>query len=167
MAENMRDPGFELGWDSAIEKDSPDFVLLPEGDYDFKVVKFERGRYEGGDKLPACNMAILDIELSDLDGNTTTVRHRLYLHSRTEGLLCAFFTAIGARKHGERIQMNWNIVLGATGRCKVGVREYTNKNGEKSKSNEIRKFYEPAERTAPAAAPTAPAGNVAYTPGRF
>ena len=28
----------ELGWDDEIEKDGPEFVLLPEGDYSFEVV---------------------------------------------------------------------------------------------------------------------------------
>ena len=42
----------ELDWNDEIEKDS-DFTLLPEGDYDFTVESFERGRHPGSDKLPA------------------------------------------------------------------------------------------------------------------
>ena len=41
--------GYELNWDSAIEKDSPEYILLPEGDYDFTVTKFERGRHNGSE----------------------------------------------------------------------------------------------------------------------
>lgn len=37
--------GFEFDWDSAIEKDGEEFVLLPEGKYDFEVTGFERQRY--------------------------------------------------------------------------------------------------------------------------
>ena len=47
----------ELGWDDEIEKDGPEFVLLPEGDYSFEVVGFERARHNGSEKLPACNKA--------------------------------------------------------------------------------------------------------------
>ena len=36
----------ELGWDDEIEKDGPEFVLLPEGDYSFEVVGFERARHK-------------------------------------------------------------------------------------------------------------------------
>lgn len=36
----------ELGWDDEIVKES-DFILLPEGDYNFKVAGFERARHEG------------------------------------------------------------------------------------------------------------------------
>lgn len=163
MANYDNNNGYELGWDSEIEKDSPDFILFPEGDYDFKVTGFERGRYEGGEKLPPCNMAVLTIKLSDMDGNETSVRHRLYLHSTTEGLLCAFFTAIGVRKHGERLQMNWNIVTGAGGRCKVGVRKYTAKDGSERQVNEIKKFYEPSGQEAPANGQAASG----YVAGRF
>lgn len=154
--------GYELGWDSEIEKDSPDFTLFPEGDYDFKVTKFERGRYDGGEKLPPCNMAVLTIELSDMDKNKTTLTHRLYLHSATEGLLCAFFTAIGARKHGERVAMNWNLVPGAAGRCKVGIRKYKAKDGSERTVNEIKRFYEPGAQAAQSGG-----GGAGYVPGRF
>lgn len=131
-----QETGHELGWNDQIENDGGDYILLAEGDYPFEVLKFERGRYKGGEKLPACNMAKLSIEI---DGKTT-VTHNLYLHSRTEGLLCAFFKAIGARKHGERVSMDWNKVVGEKGRCKVGVRTYKDK-----QYNEIKKFYDPEE----------------------
>ena len=52
----------ELDWNDEIEKDS-DFTLLPEGDYDFTVESFERGRHPGSDKLPACNKAILKLRI--------------------------------------------------------------------------------------------------------
>ena len=48
MAEYMER---ELDWDDEIERES-DFVLLPEGDYDFTVTGFERARHEGSEKLP-------------------------------------------------------------------------------------------------------------------
>ena len=34
----------ELDWDSEINKES-EFTLLPEGDYNFTVVSFERARH--------------------------------------------------------------------------------------------------------------------------
>ena len=30
----------ELDWDSEIENESPEFVLLPEGEYEFEVISF-------------------------------------------------------------------------------------------------------------------------------
>jgi len=150
------DPGYELDWDSPIEKDMPDFLVLPEGEYGFTVASFERGRYspKEGAKLPPCNMAVLQIRLDAPEGvspdSIPQIKHTLFLHSRTEGLLCAFFTAIGQRQHGERLNMNWNTVTGARGRCKVGIRKWkSDKTGEDVQANEIKQFLEPPEGAAP------------------
>jgi len=162
MAEN--NTGYELGWESSIENDGPDFVLLPSGDYDFTVTGFERGRYGGGGKLPPCNKAILTIAIEG-DQGTTYIKHNLFLHSSLEGLLCEFFTSIGQRKHGERMTMNWGAVQGAKGRCKVGVRTYKNNDGEEITINDIKKFYEPDPNAVqPAGIPT---GQATYQAGKF
>lgn len=136
----------ELGWNDSIEHDGEDYVLLPEGDYDFEVLSFERGRHNGSDKLPACNKATLSIKLTGSDGKTGTIQHNLFLHTKCEGILCAFFTAIGQRKHGEKLIMNWNMVPGSKGRCKVGIRTWTGSDGEPKQSNQIKKFYEPQQK---------------------
>lgn len=130
----------ELGWDDEIEKDNGDFLLLPEGDYDFVVESFERGRHNGSEKLPACNKAMLKLRIDTPDG-TALINHNLFLHTKTEGMISAFFTSIGQKKKGEKIKMNWNAVIGAKGRCKVDIREWTGTDGEKRQSNEIKRFY--------------------------
>lgn len=141
----------ELGWDDQIENDSPDFVILPEGDYDFEVKCMERGRHNGSEKLPPCNKATLTVRITASDGQETTIKHNLFLHSKCEGLLCAFFMAIGQRRHGEKINMNWNAVPGSRGRCKIKIRNWKGNNGNEMQSNEIVQFYEPGEgqKTAP------------------
>ena len=35
---------YVMDWDSEIEHESAEFVLLPDGDYDFEVIDFERAR---------------------------------------------------------------------------------------------------------------------------
>ncbi len=138
------DNGYELGWDDQIENDSPDFVILPEGDYDFEVIDFERARHNGSEKLPPCNKAIVHIKVEGKEG-ISVIRHQLFLHSITEGMLCAFFTGIGQRKKGEKVTMNWNKVIGSGGRAKIGIRKWVNDSGEEKVFNEIKKFYEPAD----------------------
>lgn len=140
----------ELDWDADIENDGPEFMLLQEGDYDFTVIDFERGRHNGSEKLPACNKAVVHLKVETPEG-VAIIRHNLFLHTKTEGMLCAFFTAIGMRKKGERLRMNWNAVPGSRGRAKIGIRTYNDK-----QYNEIKKFYEPDE------AASAPA----HTPGQ-
>ena len=130
----------ELQWDDTIEKESSDFVLLPEGDYNFVVDSFERGRHGGSEKLPPCNKAILKLRVES-DKGTALITHNLFLHTKTEGLLSAFFESIGQKKKGEKMVMNWSHVPGATGRTKVGIHTYVNKDGEERQSNDIKKFY--------------------------
>lgn len=131
----------ELDWEDIIENDGPEYTLLPEGDYDFVVTGFDRERYPGSAKLPPCNKAVVHIQIDAPEGRTV-INHNLFLHSKCEGLLCAFFSGIGQRKHGEKLRMNWAQVTGSTGRCKVGIREWVNDQGEKRQSNEIKKFYD-------------------------
>jgi len=140
----MNEQGRELNWDDQIENDSPEFVVLPEGDYDFEVIDFERARHNGSEKLPPCNKAIVHIKVQGPEG-IAVIKHNLYLHSTTEGLLCAFFTAIGQRKKGEKISMNWNAVIGSVGRAKIGIRKWKKDDGSELTFNEIKKFYEPED----------------------
>lgn len=135
----------EFGWDDLIENDMPEFVLLSEGDYDFEITSFERARHGGSEKLPPCNKAIVHIKINGQEGSTT-IKHNLFLHSITEGMLCAFFTGIGQRKKGEKLTMNWNKVVGAKGRAKVGIKKWVSNEGKEVTMNEIKRFYEPAEK---------------------
>lgn len=110
----------EFGWDDTITADSS-FVILEPGEYWFKVKSYERGRYTPGpnSKLPACNKATLELEITTNTGEVKTVKHNLFLHSRTEGMLSAFFGAIGQKKHGEPLKMNWQTVPQAVGVCSI------------------------------------------------
>lgn len=132
----------ELGWDDEISDDGMDFIILPEGDYDFEVIEFERARHPGSAKLPPCNKAVVYIKITGKEG-TTVIKHNLFLHTKTEGLLCAFFRGIGQREKGEKITMNWNKVVGSKGRAQVGIRKWTNDQGEEMTFNEIKRFYDP------------------------
>ncbi len=137
--ENMN---YAFDWDSEIKNDSS-FVLLPEGVYDYEVVGFERGHYDGGAKLPPCPKAIITIKVNGGDLGSAQIVHNLYLHSRCEGLLCEFFTSCGLRKRGEALKMDWQRIIGTAGRCKVYVEEWTGRDGATHKSNKIERFLEP------------------------
>lgn len=173
---NYTNDGYELGWDAEIENEGTPFVVAENGDYDFTVVGFERGRFAGSQKMPPCNQAKLTIRL-DIPGvnGVCDVKHNLFLHSKTEWKLCEFFTSIGQRQHGQRVAMNWNMVLNAKGRCKVSKRSFTNKEGKEMWTNDIDKFYDPAPNSTPGGLPFRtdnipqngqPSGS-GYTPGMF
>ena len=147
-----------LDWEDTIEKES-EFILLPEGNHFFKVINFERARHPGSEKLPPCNKAVLSLQFETPDG-PAVIKHNLFLHTKTEGMLSAFFKSIGQKQHGQRLQMNWNAVIGSTGMCKVGIRKWTGDDGAERESNEIKKFYDAAE------SPTLPP-SATFTPGTF
>lgn len=136
----MSDFERELGWDEEISRES-EFVTLPEGDYDFEVVNFERSRSKGSDRIPPSNMAVLELRITG-DKGSTTITDYLVLHSKMEWKLSQFFRSIGLKKKGEPLRMNWNAVVGAKGRCKLIVEKYTNDKGEQRESNKIKQYYD-------------------------
>ena len=134
--------GRALGWEDGVEQESS-YVLLPKGDYDFMIVNFERGDFNGSDKIPACKMATVHVKITDpASGQDVIIYHRLYLHTKVEFRLSEFFIALGLKQHGVKLpRMPWEQITGRRGRCKVSSREYNEKN-----YNEITKFYDPAEQ---------------------
>lgn len=125
----------ELGWEEEIKKDI-EFIVFPEGDYAFKVESFERSRSKGSDKMPPCNMAIVKIRIDGPNDQSILITHNLILNTKMEGMLSAFFAGIGQKKKGEKLKMNWTIVPGSTGTCKLGIKTYND-----NQYNEIKKFY--------------------------
>ena len=140
-----------MDWNDEIEQDSSEFEVVPEGEYDFEVIKFERGRTDSDAKYPNCNQAIITLRVtnSDYSGEITD---RLILNKKLEWKLSQFFCSIGQKSKGEKVRMNWPAVPGAHGRCKITIRSYakkTDKAGEQTgRSNNIQ--YLESETAAPA-----------------
>ena len=97
----------ELGWDDEIEKDGSDFILLPEGDYDFVIDHFDRARHPGIDKLPPCNKALVFFRVMGPDGQETTIQEGYILHTKLELKLSVLFCGVVLKKKGEK----WLLVL--------------------------------------------------------
>lgn len=135
------------GWDDEIQKDGSAYTLLTPGVYPFVVTKFERGRYEGGDKIPPCNKAQITIEVDGGEQGTTLVDRDFLLHSKIEGILCAFFKCLGMRKHGEPLRMDWPGTIGKRGYVKLKHREHN-----QNKYNEIAEWIDPEKAPQPATA---------------
>ena len=131
-----------MDWDDAIESDGQDYVLLEEGDYNFEVVDFERGRFPGSAKIPPCNKAALTLQVRTPEGKIASVKVDLILFRSLEWRLSAFFRCIGQKKHGERLVMNWGKVLGSHGRAHFKPRSYTNRDGEERRINDVDRFYD-------------------------
>jgi len=130
-----------LDWTDSIEEDGQEFVLLPEGDYNFEVTNFERSRFPGGPKVPACNKAIITIQVHT-DKGVTSIKFDLLLYRSLEWRISSFFRCIGQKKTGEKLVMNWNNVIGSKGRAHIKQRFYNNNAGEQKAINDVERFYD-------------------------
>ena len=130
----------EYGWEDEIVNEGTDFVLLPEGDYDFTVTGFKRGRFDGSDKLLACNKAIVTITVWGAEDKIELTENFL-LCNKMEWKLSQFFLSLDMKKHGEPLRMNWNAVNGKKGKCHIYIDNYKKKDGSDGQSNKIKKFY--------------------------
>ena len=129
-----------MDWEDMLESDGTEFVVLPEGDYTFTITNFERGRFPGSPKIPACNKATISINI-DNDIGVATARFDLILYRTLEWKIAAFFRCIGQKKHGEKVAMNWNGIIGARGRAHIKPRTYR-KDGEDRQVNDVDRFYD-------------------------
>jgi hypothetical protein len=133
-----------LDWGDTLESDGQEFVTLPEGDYNFTVTGFERGRFPGSAKMSACNKASLTLQVETGDG-IAIVHTDLILNRVMEWQLSAFFRSIGQKKHGERLVMDWSRVVGSKGRAHFKPRNYTDKDGNQRQANNVDRYidYDP------------------------
>ena len=161
--------GRAFSWDDMINNEST-FTLVEEGDYDFKVMKVERGRHGGSAKLPACPKVTLTLAILDDSGSElTSLTHNIHMHSSVEGLISAFLLSVGLKKHGEPVRLTeFEKAPGRVGKCHVYKDKWTNDRGEEKENNKIKYFLD----AAPAAAqpsqvsytPTAQNAQASYTP---
>ena len=137
-------------WDDQIPDDgseSLESVLLPEGNYSFLVVKVEKAYYDGGDKIPSCNMVKLFLRVDGGELGTSLCVENVYLYEKMAWKAAQFLRSVGLRKSGEA--MNWRQLLdseGQTGRCQIYVDTFEGRNGEKKQTNKVRRYFDPEER---------------------
>ena len=149
MADTYKnDRNMVMDWNDTIENDGQDFVILEEGDYNFTVTGFERGRFPGGPKVPACNKAALTLQVQTDEG-VAIIRTDLLLYRSLEWRISAFFRCIGQKKHGERLVMDWNRVVGSRGRAHFKPRTYTDRDGNERQANDVDRFYDWDEKYFP------------------
>ncbi len=128
--------GEALDWNDSVEKGA-DYIMLPEGDYDFVIESFERSMYEGSEKVPACPRAELKVKVETPEG-VCIMNESFLLYDRMQWKLAEFFLSIGAEEVGGRVKMNWNLVPRATGRATVEIRP--DRNDPTKKYNHVKKF---------------------------
>ena len=91
-------------------------------------------------RFPACNKATISINI-DNDIGVATARFDLILYRTLEWKIASFFRCIGQKKHGEKVAMNWNGIIGARGRAHIKPRTYQ-KGSEDRQVNDVERFYD-------------------------
>ena len=95
--------------------------------------------------MQACNKASLTLSVETEEG-IASVRTDLILNRLVVWRISAFFRCIGRKKHGERLVMDWNNLIGAKGRAHFKPRKYTDKEGNEKQANDVDRFYDYDEK---------------------
>lgn len=134
-----------MDWNDTIETDGSEYIVLEEGDYNFVIMDFERGRFPGSAKIPPCNKATITANVRTEAGNAS-VKFDLILCRSLEWKLAAFFRCIGQKKKDEPLKMDWTKVVGSGGRAHFKPRSFISSSGEERMVNDIERFidYDPA-----------------------
>lgn len=145
-----------LSWDDTFVsakriEELEQYTLLPPGDYDFTVEGYDRKQHQQkpGKTLPSCNKAIVRLRIEH-NGERVVVQHHLFLHERMFDRLKEFFGAIGMASD-TGLTISWTALTGATGRCRIGHREYKGKT-----YHECTGFFPAPTAPAPTYAPPQP-----------
>ena len=140
-----------LGWDDVVSEDianqnreGGDFVVLPNGEYPFTVYKIERGQFKGSEKLPACNMVTVHINVDGGDAGKNYLKCRFFMHTKMLWKIYQFLTAVGLHKKGDAAgKIPWGMVTkGLKGRCKLVTDTYKDK-----PKNEVDEWLAPSDES--------------------
>lgn len=147
----MQEDNIRWDWDSQIEDDGQDvssYTLLEPGVYGFEVVDAMRSRHEArpGGKIPSCPKMELTVKLMGKDGQSSLCKDSLFLCAQMKFKLVKFFICIGDMKPGETLVPKWDELVGKRGMAKVGVRNYTSKEGEQRQANQLEEYLSPTKK---------------------
>lgn len=137
----------EMDWDSGISAEATqnEFNLPPIGDYEFKIIEFERTFSKSGKPMAKLNLQL------NCDGQLFRVYDYLVLQQSMEWRLAAFFECIGLKKKNESLtRMPWEKVLNAHGRVKIKHEDYNGQTNVK-----VEKYLPSVASSAPSS-PDAP-----------
>lgn len=128
-----------------FEVEEQEYVLLEPGEYEFTVDSVDYGDYNGGSKIPACGMVIVNMHV-DTDKGRAFLNNRFYICKEGAGLIAAFMKSIGDLKDGQKtFTPDWDHIEGKTGIVKTSQREY---NG--NMYNNVDRFIAPKKASKPA-----------------
>ena len=139
----MTDSHEGFNWTDTVEVPETGFELLPEGLAVFQITKLDRQRKEFG-KFGVCNVAVVTFLCSPVAGEGSAEVQSQFALVKTLGWkIVKLATACGLRRSGDCSEIDprwWGQFEGATGRCEIGRRTFTDKKNRERKVNDIVDF---------------------------
>ena len=132
---------FINAWTWKLTDDSDGYRLLQPGIYRARIKRFEQSEFKGSAKLSACPRAIITLAVETENG-PQEVTVSLLVHRKLEWKLSQFFRAIGRKKHGEALQMDWSGLVGLPLKVHITIRSYKNRDGEDRQCNDVDRFFD-------------------------
>lgn len=131
------DENREIGWGEDIVGEEQQFVLLPEGEYDFIVdsVNYIRKTVDN----VTCGYSEVVCRIKTPEGDVI-VKTNIKLVQKMMWKITEFFVCLGMGQVGQKFKTDWPATRGRTGRLKLSNRDYNQK-----KYNQIDKFLAPAQ----------------------
>lgn len=131
-------------WNEQVGEDveSKEYTLLPEGDYEFAVAKYEKKEKETktGDLVP---QVVITFVVSH-DGEQSQLMEFIELTAKMKWKLTAFLRAVGIQKKGQPLDMSYlaafDAAVGKEGKFHLVIETYKEK-----KNNRIKKYYDKEE----------------------
>ncbi|KMO86083.1 hypothetical protein AB840_10120 [Megasphaera cerevisiae DSM 20462] len=138
MAENNTEV---FDWNEQVGEDveSKEFTLLPDGNYDFAVAKYEKKEKEGkdGNIIP---QVILTLVVQS-DAGQTQILDFIELTAKMKWRLSSFLRSVGIQKKGQSLDMSYlaafDASVGQEGKFQLNTEEYKSK-----KYNRIKKYFD-------------------------
>ena len=139
-----------------------EFILLPEGDYEFTVVKLEESRYKPNpsSKIGPCKQVTITLRVIDpQSGRNVDLKHNLYMWTTTVGMIAQYQDSIGIHKKGTPLTFDWrpDVHIGKTGKLAIKHRTYKDRSGNDRVTNNISRLYPKEEQTTAYQQPQTPA----------
>ena len=135
--------GYELDWDSTIEKDENEFHLIPAGDYDFVVDHIDRTFVGDNSDYKGAKMATVFMNVQVPGQDEVSIRENFILHSNFAWKIGSLLVSTGLKKKGEPITGNyWSKLPGTRGRCQIVQNKAKNGNTY----NNVKTFYAPNDQ---------------------
>ena len=143
--------------DESVSYDGSDYKVIEDGVYPFKVKAVSIVQFNGSDNIPPCPCAEVVMRVGT-GVDSTDVKDRIHLYVNDYGnpnwKIAAFYRAIGYKKHGEEVKMNWNesFLKDKTGWLETKQREFTynqgTRKGETGINIDVARYIDPEDAPA-------------------